>query len=128
MHLGRTENNTVPYHVAVRSIRVICQCSVHSSDNIVAHVLIVSNSLSKLFSFPVLCLVCNTVERKVIGVELVDTVITGENFNVFILSVNFEIMDNLTVVTICVVYDQLSFRCTGSQIVLVFRDYFIVIV
>ena len=128
MYLGSTENNTVHYHVAVRSIGIICQSSIHSSDYVIAKTFIISNSLGKLFSFPELCLICHAIQREVIGIELVNSVITGENLNIFILSVNLKIVNNLTVITICVVQYQLSFRSTGSQSILVFGDYLEIII
>ena len=128
MYLGSTEYDAVHYHVAVRSVGVIRKSRIHRAYYVVAEAFIVRNRLGKLFSFPELRFVRNTVERKVIGIELVDAVITGQNFDVRVFGVYLEVVNHFTVITVCVVQHQFCFCCAGSKIVAVFGNYVKVII
>ena len=123
MDFRSTKNNSIHYHVTIRSIRIVCQCGVHCTDYVVAQTLIVSHSFSKLFSLPELRFVSNTVECKVIRIEFIDSIITGQNFDVFIFGVDFEVVNHFSVTTLGVVQHQFRFCRTGSQGVSVFRNY-----
>ena len=103
MYLGRTENNAVHYHIAVGSIRIVCKCGIHCTDHIVAQALIVSHRLSKLFGLPELLFVSNTVECEVIGIELIYSIITGQNLDIFVFGVNLEVVNHFSVSTIGVI-------------------------
>ena len=122
MHLGSAQHHTVPNHIAVRCIGVVGQRRIHSANNVVAHVLVVGNGLGQFLCLPVLGLIQNTVQCQVIGVQLVDAVVTGHNLDIFIGGVNRENMDQLTVGTGSIVQGEAVLLRTGCQIVHLFLD------
>ena len=118
--LGSTQNHTVPDHVAIRSVGVICQSGVHCAHNIITHILIVLDSLGQLHSLPILGLVDNALQRQVVRIQLVNSVITGHDLNVFVLGINSENMDQLTVTTSSIVQSKAILLCAGSQVIYLF--------
>ena len=123
MYFRRTKHNTIPYHITVRCIRIVCKCGVHGANYVVSQGFVVSNSLCKLFSLPIRRLISNTIKGKIIGIELIDTIITRKHLNVFVFGVNFEIVNNLTVSALCIVQNQFNFVGTITENIFVLRQY-----
>ena len=111
--LGSTQDHTVPDHIAVGSVGVVGQSGVHGTDYIVTQgVLIVGNGLGQLLGLP-----DGGVAGQIIGVQLVDAVVAGNDLDLVIGGVHLEDVDHLPVGAVGIVQDDLLLNRTGGQIV-----------
>ena len=123
MYLRCTKHNAIHYHVTVRGIGIIRQSGIHSANNVVTEPFIISNGLGKLFSLPEFRLVSHTVKLEVVRIKLIYPIITGENFNIRIFRIDLKIVNDLSIITFCIVQYHFGFRCAGRQIVRLLSDY-----
>ena len=120
--LGGTQDHALPDHVAVGSVGVVGQGGVHGANHVVAQgILIVGHSLGQFLGLP-----DGGVAGQVIGIQLVDAIVAGEDFNGLVGCVNLENMDDLTVGAAGVVQDDLLFNSAGGQIVGVAGDHIVI--
>ena len=123
VYFGSTQNNPIHYHVTVGSVRVISQGGVHGTHNVITQTFVVSYGFGYRFSFPVLSFILNTVQCQIVGIQFIDPIITGQNFNVLVFGVNLKIVNYLTVVPGFVVENHFGFGGPGSKIISVFGHF-----
>ena len=128
MNFRSAENHAVPNHVTIGSVGVVSQGGIHSTDHVVAQGLIVSHGLGQLHSLPVLRLISNAFQGQIVGIQLVNAVVTGENLDHLVGRVYLKGVNDLTVITVCVVEDHLYLGDAGGELIDLFGNFFKIVV
>ena len=128
MNFRSAENHAVPNHVTIGSVGVVSQGGIHSTDHVVAQGLIVSHGLGQLHSLPVLGLISNAFQGQIVGIQLVNAVVTGQDLDHLVGRVYLKGVNDLTVITGVVVEDHLYLGDAGGELIDLFGNFFKIVV
>ena len=119
MEGGGCENLAIPHHEAGGSLVVICQCSVHTADDVVAQlVAVVVHLLLHDLSGPV----------SGVGQILVDGIVGRQHADVGVIGVNLNDVQNLSTGTGIVVQNDLGLDRAVAEHVVIVGDHVVVII